>query len=198
MKETSKNLLTPFRPTTWDEIFRTWQASEGQLPSWQALARTKGWDNWEEWRRFSMAQIGAENRDWTEYTITNPWKELPAMLVGPFPGWQKFIPPDKQNHTTFRELFEIDEAYQFFSQHSGIQKMQEHFPSHTQLIGIRREDTNQIVCLEGHHRGAAVALAQKQEKTIHFGTVSIALSTLGANEIYLLDEMLKRGSGKET
>ncbi len=184
-------------PTSWTNIFATWQANEGQSPDWQNLAHTKGWNNWEEWRRFSMSLIGAENRTWTDRVIANPWEELPAMLVGPFPGWQKFAPNDRKNKLTFREFFEIDEACQFFSTHPGIQKIQKKFPDNTQLIGIRREDTGQIVCLEGHHRAAAVALAEKQGRTIDFGTVHIALSTLGANETYLLDEMLKRGSGKE-
>jgi hypothetical protein len=60
-----------------------------------------------------------------------------------------------------------------------------------------REDNQKIVCVEGHHRAAAVALGQVLGQPVWlFGSVRMALAHLPLNEIHLLDETLAQGSVK--
>jgi hypothetical protein len=73
--------------------------------------------------------------------------------------------------------------------------MIENFPSTTTFIGFRLEGSERIVCIEGHHRATAVALAQLEGKDIDFGgSVTIALATLKSDEFDLLDRVLARGT----
>lgn len=71
-------------------------------------------------------------------------------------------------------------------------------PFTTEFIGLIRDDLNKIVCLEGHHRATAVALAKRLGKAIDYsGTkMTIALAHLQQNEISLLDEALKIASSR--
>lgn len=71
------------------------------------------------------------------------------------------------------------------------------FPAPTEFIGLIRQDSDKIVCLEGHHRAVAVALAKRQGKEIDFKEGAfIALAELPATEISILDQILKRGTSK--
>ena len=104
--------------------------------------------------------------------------------------------PEK-NKYTFSDLLEVSEQYDFFSENDKVKSMLNNFPPSTTFIGLIKQDLNKIICLEGHHRAVAVALARKNGKQIDFkGSAKIALSFLGRDEISILDRVLKRGTSK--
>lgn len=187
--------MKPLTPTTWPKIFKSWKQREAKNPAWiHCATKIKGWPNWESWRQHSASQIKANQRKWQIHEFTDPFNEIPAMLVGPYSGWQSKLP--QKNVSSFQELLEIPEQYQQLNKNDLVTSLIDCLPFTTEFIGILREDLNKIVCLEGHHRATAIALAQKQGKNIDFSKVkiTIALANLPKNQIHLLDEMLKRGS----
>ena len=184
------------KSTTWEEVFALWRSRESTNPGWiRCATEIKGWPDWESWRRFSAAQIQAEKRDWQIFQFTDPLNEIPKMLIGPYSGWQSALPV--KNTATFQDLLDIPDQYAKFSQHTGVLSILKGLPFSTEFIGFIKDD-NQIICLEGHHRATAIALAKRQNKQIDFGsvTVTIALAHLGKDETALLNEVLKRGSSK--
>lgn len=189
-------MLKLLQPTTWHEIFQDWKQREGSDPDWIHCATVlKGWDSWESWRRFTAEQIGASSREWELYEFTDPMREIPEMLVGPFTGWQAKLPAP--NRHTFVDLVREPEQAVPLHAHEKIASLIANFPPSTRFIGLRLEGGERVVCIEGHHRATAVALAQLEGKDIDFGgLVHIALATLEADESDLLDRMLARGTSR--
>lgn len=185
------------KDTTWQEIFEGWREREANNPNWiNCATKVKGWPNWESWRWFTANQINALNRKWEFYYFENPLEEIPHMLIGPYSGWQSRVL--NKNLTTFKELLEIPVQYEEWSKHSGILSIMKGLPFATEYIGLTRKDTNQIVCIEGHHRATAISLAKKLGKQINFSQtpLTIALAELSINEYWLIDNVLKRGTSK--
>lgn len=182
--------------TIWEEVFSKWEKEEANNPDWiHCATKIKGWSDWKSWRKFSASQIGADKRSWQVFEFTDPINEVPEMLVGPYTGWQSRL--SKENAETFNNLLDIPEQYAFFSKHNKIISIMNDLPFPTELIGVIRDDTNEIVCIEGHHRAVAIALAKKKNRQIDFGRdIRIALTHLQKNEVFILNEMLQRGSSK--
>lgn len=183
--------------TNWQEVFEGWRDREANNPDWvECATKMKGWPDWEAWRSFTAQQIDAANRSWKVFQFTNQMQEIPEMLVGPFSGWQSRV--INKNQTTFKELLTIPGQYEEWSKHAGVLAIMNGLPFTTDLIGIIRKDIDRIVCLEGHHRATAIALAQKQGKNIDFSQtpITIALTEFATEECRLLDEILKRGTSK--
>lgn len=214
-------MLKLIQLTTWEEIFQDWKQREGIDPGWIHCATViKGWDSWESWRRFTGEQIGAAEREWNLYEFTEPMSEIPNMLVGPFSGWQSKLPAP--NRHTFADLVRMPEQAVPLHAHGKVASLMANFPPSTTFFGLQFPGTKKtimselppiarratggrtelfqskkIVCIEGHHRATAVALAQLEEKQIDFGgSVQIALATLEANESGLLDCVLARGTNR--
>ncbi|MFH1461221.1 MAG: hypothetical protein ABIF84_02270 [Patescibacteria group bacterium] len=181
---------------SWEQIFEGWREREANDPGWiHCATQIKGWPDWESWRRFSASQIRADERAWQIFEFTDPINEIPAMLVGPYSGWQARLP--EKNKLSFEGLLNIPEQYEFFKKHDKVKSITENFPVASQFIGLIRQDSGKIVCLEGHHRAVAVALAKKQNQSIDFkGKISIVLAELAKTEIALLDKVLARGTSK--
>lgn len=185
------------RETTWGEVFEGWRDREANNPGWvECATKIKGWSDWESWRRFTASQIKAEDRKWQIFDFTDPLNEVPNMLIGPYGGWQSRV--IKKNKTTFQELLGIREQYDFFNNHNGVLSILKGLPFPTEFIGFIRKDLDTIVCLEGHHRATALALAKMKGAQIDFTRtpITIALAELSQAEIGLLDEILKRGTSK--
>jgi hypothetical protein len=183
--------------TTWTDVFEEWKSREMNDPGWiECATKIKGWPDWESWRSFTASQLGAENREWKIFEFTDPMEEIPNMLVGPFPGWQFRI--QNKNNTTFQELLNISGQYEEFSHHPRVLSIFAGLPFCTQFIAFLRKDTNKIVCFDGHHRATAIALLQKQGKSIDFTKtpITLALSEIEVQECYLFDAFLQRGTGK--
>jgi len=183
--------------TTWSQIFEGWRQREENNPGWVRCAtEVKGWPDWQSWRQHTANQIDAEQRQWQIFEFTDPINEIPAMLLGPYSGWQSRV--TEKNKASFEDLLNLPEQYQHFSQYEPVLSILRGLPFATEFIGLIRDDNQQIVCLEGHHRATAVALAKKQGKQIDFSKTSmtIALAHLSKEECHQLDEMLARGTTK--
>jgi len=182
--------------TNWEKVFQGWKECEANDPGWiHCATQIKGWSDWESWRRFAASGINAEKRSWQIFKFTDPINEISAMLVGPYSSWQSRF--SEKNKFSFEDLINIPEQYEFFKKHDKVLSMIKDFPAPTELIGLIRQDSGKIVCLEGHHRAVAVALAKKQDKSIDFKKgISIALTELPVVEISILDHVLKRGTSK--
>lgn len=182
------------KTTTWDQVFQDWQTREGTNPDWiKCATAVKGWPDWKSWRGFTAQQLRAPEREWRIYKFTNPLTEIPEMLVGPSRSWQTGLM--EKNTTTFTQLL----TQPRFLSNKNVLKLMAALPFTTQFIGLKRQDLNKIVCLDGHHRAAAVALAQRQNQKIDFNPVeiTIALTEVPADESrVLIDHVLARGSSK--
>ena len=181
------------KDVTWKEVFGSWQKGEASNPSWVELAtKVKGFPDWESWRLATANDLKADEKEWRLFRFTDPFNEIPQMLVGPYSGWQSRLP--EKNKYSFEELIEIPEQYEFFSQHSGVMSLMDSLPFSTTMIGLRCEDSGGIVCIDGHHRATAMAIIKKQAKKIDFSSVAIDIfiADLPKDEIKLLDEIVKK------
>ncbi len=143
---------------------------------------------------FTATQLGLPDRTWTEYELTDPAADIPAMLIGPYSGWQSRFPTP--NAHTFADMIAIPAQATEWSNQADIVELGNNFPSPTTMIGLRQPD-GRIVLIEGHHRATAVALAAAQHRPTIFGTVTLHLADLRSDETTLLDRVLARGSTKE-
>jgi len=183
--------------TNFETVFSAWKDREGSNPGWiNCATKIKGWPDWESWRRFSMSLLKAEQRDWETYEIINPGSFIPDMLIGPYTGWQNFLP--EKNKFSFKQALEHQGFFKNFSNHEAVKGLMKGFPQETRLIGAIIENNNKIICLEGHHRSTAVALANKLGTPINFSKrkVIIDIMLLPKEDELLLDKMLARGSTK--
>ncbi|MCK5413371.1 MAG: hypothetical protein KAI57_03260 [Candidatus Pacebacteria bacterium] len=182
--------------TTWKEVFQGWKDSEVDNPEWIYCAtKIKGWPDWESWRNYTATQGDLQNRNWSIFEFENPIDEVSKMLIGPFSGWQSQV--QKKNLSSFSDLINIPKEYKHFKSSKKIISILKNQSFNSNLIGIVREDINQIVCIEGHHRATALAIAKKEGIEINFDKpVRIALARLPKEETFLIDRALKKGSCK--
>lgn len=181
--------------TTWPEVFAGWREREAKNPAWiRTATEIKGWSDWESWRQHTVSQMRLDERAWTVYELSDPMTEIPAMLAGPYSGWQKRFPVP--NVGTFADLANSLKDAAEFSANKTIQNLWKGFPAETGLIGLRWPD-EKIVLVEGHHRAMAVALAAHDGRTMTFGKVRIALADLTVADDGLMDRVLARGTSKE-
>ncbi|MBD3270827.1 hypothetical protein GF376_04855 [Candidatus Peregrinibacteria bacterium] len=188
------NNLSEIKDVSWEEAFDNWKSREMNpicRDDWIEVAtKIKGWPDWESWRTYSANQFDAKNRKWKKFLINDPDTIIPNFQVGPFSGWQKDLP--KTNTYTFKELIDLKPEYQT---HSRILKILENFPQPTEIIGAYIPEKNRIVCLEGSHRCAAIALAQHFNKNIIWTVKpAIVLTEFKQGEAEILDSILKTGS----
>jgi hypothetical protein len=188
--------LSFLRPISWQEVFEDWRTREASNPRWvECATKVKGWPDWESWRLHTSSQLHLPDRSWGLYEVIDPATFLPNLLLGPFHAWQKYT--QEKNALSFADLFCLEEPREIFSKHPAVEALRKDFPASTELIGLVREDNQKIVCVEGHHRAAAVALGQVLGQPVRlFGSVRMALAHLPLNEIHLLNETSAQGSVK--
>ena len=183
--------------TTWKNVFADWRLREANDPGWiKCATETKGWPDWESWRLFTASQLGLPNLTWQIFEFIEPMEEVPAMLLGPFTGWQSRV--SQPNSSSFADLVEIPEQLQYWQAVGKVQRIIQQFPCEAAMVGVVRPDSSKIVCIEGHHRAVAVAVARALGQTVSFSKpVRIALAKLPAGGSAILDATLARGSSKE-
>lgn len=182
--------------TTWEDIFQGWKEREAADPGWiKTATEVKGWPDWETWRCFTAEQIGAEQLTWEIQEFSDPMIEIPAMLIGPYSGWQSRV--INKNQTTFKELTTIPEQFEYWKNVRKINSMINDFPQ-ADMIGLIRGDNGKLVCIEGHHRATAVAIAAKLGQHIDFKKpVRIAVAHIPAERCEnLFAKVLQRGTTK--
>ena len=184
------------KKTTWQNVFQSWKDSEASDPDWIYCARKiKGWSNWKLWRSHTATQLNLQKRIWNIFEFTDPIAEIPQMLIGPYSGWQSRV--SKKNLFSFSDLANLPKEYEYFKNNKKIVSILKNQSFGLSLIGLVRKDIDQIVCIAGHHRAMALAIAKKDGIKIDFNDpIYIALAELPKKEVFLLDKTLKRGSSK--
>ena len=186
--------LTKLYDTTWERVFEVWKNAEGSDPNWQRVAKEKGFESWEAWRRNSLSPLEPETREWEVYKIDDVMNTVPKFRVGPYPTWQNLF--TKKNVHTFADL--VTTQPEWVAHNRGVQSRANHFPESTQFIGVYLEDENVVVLIEGHHRATAVALAVAQGTPVQVNQKpTIALATMSGDEKTALEKILARGTGKQ-
>ena len=160
--------------TTWASVFAAWQREEGSDPAWQAFAREKGFATWADWRGSAAAKLGVTSLDWQLFAFDNPQTEIPTLLLGPMKSWQSRV--HNIEGATFNDLLTIPAEFDHWSTHPKILSIIANWPTPTQLIAVHALDTGHLICLEGHHRATAVALANRLGRAINFGEITIAIA----------------------
>lgn len=180
---------------SWDNVFDVWRKNEVDHPGWiHTATEVKGWPDWETWRRYQASHLELAEREWTLYEFLDPQKQIPEMLVGPFKSWQEQLPEPMRLQVTFHDF--IVERLDWAKGHNRIPDMMEHFPSPTQMMGLYLEDQERLLCFEGSHRAAAVALASIEGNIVDFGSQKplIAVATISGDTNELLARALEIGS----
>lgn len=180
------NYLKKIKDTTWEDVFDTWQALEGQVPSWQQHARNIGWPDWHTWRRYMISLFGGiEMLDWAVYQIEDAGTRIPNFLVGPFYTWQKHF--DEYFVHTFADL--VRTVPEWVQQEAPVEEYIPAFQAPTEFIGLQFDGSDDILLVEGHHRATAVAAAE-----MHGARIDIAVAPTIALARYHGDpsEMLER------
>ncbi len=194
----ASNLLSIIGPISWDDVFAGWEAREAGNPSWVACARDKGFPDWASWRLGTAAFMGLPERAWSLYRIAAPSVVIPRLLVGPFGGWQAHCPA--KNRTTFADLLAPGTPGEAaFRANSGVARVRRGLPFATQLIALQCEADNRLVCIEGHHRAAAITLARNDGEALPWDgiEVTIVIASVSSNEDGLFDRMLARGTSRD-
>lgn len=178
---------------SWGEVFVGWREGEGSSPEWLEVARAKGWPDWESWRLNLAKLLKLPEREWKRCEFEDWRKQIPLMLVGPYPAWQSRHP--NKNNFTFSDLLWISEQFSYWQERDKIKQLIENWPEGTEMIGFKRQRDGKIVCIEGHHRAVAVTLAGIMGIDLKpVRPPVIALTILSIEDERLLDEALERGT----
>jgi hypothetical protein len=187
------------KDVTFDEVFENWRENEEHNPGWvETATKIKGFETWEEWRMYQASFLDLAAREWKLYEIKDPAKSIPEFLVGPFQAWQKQLNESDRNKLTFAEF--LKQRVEWATNHKDIMNLSKKFPTGTKMMGLYLEDQDKIVCYEGSHRCAGVALAELEGREVDFGTLKplIAITVISGNTRELMDEVLSKKSDNPT
>lgn len=186
--------LKDITSVTWEAVFVAWQERESRNPAWIQCAHDKGWKSWQAWRGHTAQLLDAPAQAWQRAVISDPARDIPAMLLGPFQGWQSRV--KKTLEVSFGELLADAEQEVHFRGHDAVISIMKGLPFETELIGYLHEETGQMICLDGHHRACAITLAARDDKRIAYNDqITIAYATVSSEMWHRFSEVLNRGTG---
>lgn len=176
-----------------EEVFSTWESAEGQMGSWQKVAREKGWDSWRDWRWYCFQSIKGDEREWKLDEILDPNESVPKFKIGPTQSWQKHF--GEKNVHTFQDL--IDQQGEWVEANDGVQRYLKDFPFEASMIALSFSHNDQLTLFEGHHRCAAITLAKYMKKPIQFKKpLKVMVAQMKEGDEIFIDEFLRRGTTK--
>lgn len=156
------------RALTFEEAFGFWREHEGSNPHWHDVARERGFDTWEEWRRAYVPAFRMDERAWALYRVVDPLGTVPNWRGGPFQGWIERTYGDAGPSPTFdaiaRRLAPLPGGH--------IEKLQASYPRLTTVLGVVADDG--VIIAEGMHRCCAIAALAAKGATLQ-ADVRIAL-----------------------
>jgi hypothetical protein len=140
---------------TWPDVFEIWRKNEAYDGShWHAHYQSHGFKTWEDWRMSYVKPFGLEDLNWQLFSVINPLTAVPLFHGGPFRSWvEKFY--EGQEFPSFTDLAQNPQV----QSHQGIISFMKNFPKQTILTGVILK--GEIIILEGMHRCAALALANR-------------------------------------
>ncbi len=178
----SKNLKL-IKSLTWEEVFDIWRENETYDNKWEELYKSRGFDNWDEWRSTYIEPLNLKNEEWGLYEIIDPMQTVPKFFGGPFRSWVERFYKNKMTQT-FQELVQNPEIQNY----PGIRRVMGGFPQETSLIGIFF--ANELVIAEGMHRCTALALAVHEGKKIKTN-IKIALANSSLDQLRIVGQNSK-------
>jgi len=154
-------------PISWLEIFATWKAGEAHQKSWQKHWQERGFASWDEWRQAYAAPLKPETLNWFLYKIKDPLKELPNFYGTPTKAWIEKAYGGEQTKK-FSEIIN----FPIIKDNFKVLDIKENFPRKTMFTGLIHD--NNIVLVEGMHRGAALADWDSQKSLNSEITIALA------------------------
>lgn len=152
--------LKIIKKISWDDVFEVWRKNEDYPGShWIPLWQERGYESWDEWRRYYADRFQLQGLDWTMYEIINPMEFIPQIAGGSFSSWVKKFYQGEDN-----PMFTKIVQHPDIQNHQGVLEFMDNFPAETIISGVVLKD--KIVVVEGMHRCAAIALAAKRGKSI--------------------------------
>ncbi len=185
---------------SFDEVFLLWLKEELKPHKnrnvLDFVKKEKGFSSLTEWRLNTALRLGLDKKSWNLKKISNPFKELPKTLIGPFPGWQKLLPTKLQY--TFEEAVKLPSFLEWCKNHNRIQPILKNFPKESTIILLEKED-GRLIHIEGGHRICAIAYANAVNKPInlkHKPVIYAAIAKITNLEFKNLQKFLKVGTNK--
>lgn len=180
----------------YNTVFSMWKNNEGKLESWQEFAtKVKGFPSWSDWRMSICTTFKLDTFNWTLFTIQNPLKFLPNMLLGPFKGWQRHYPLNQWGSHTFNDL--ITDHNEWVKNNSGIHRFPNVFTNELFFIGFLIKETNQYVLFEGHHRTAHLTFQNSLNNQVLFQKKpQIAIAEISIKDFQKMIDFLKNEEKK--
>lgn len=137
---------------SWQEIFSLWKKQEAGI--WDAAIASKNVETWEEWRSIYFSGLNLETKNWQLFEVES--EDVKYFQCGLFPRWKEFA-----ESVQSRKIADIARI-SFFESYEKIKKIQEDFPEHSLLIGLKNGEN--VILLEGHHRAVAMARDTKNHQ----------------------------------
>lgn len=164
---------------SWPEIFASWKAGEAHQKSWREHWQERGFDSWDEWRKAYASPLKPEMLQWFLYKIKDPIKALPLFYGTPTRAWiEKAYNGEKTKK--FSEIINLP----IIKDNIKVLDIKCDFPKKTMLTGLIYD--NNIILVEGMHRGAALAGWDPQKSLDSEVTIALAewneeLPAIGGN-----------------
>ncbi len=151
--------LSEIKSLAWKEVFSIWKESEAKLPRWVEHYRKRGFSSWDDWRKDTIKNLGAENLGWKLYRVNKPTETIPLFYAGPFRSWIK-------NYYRGKEIMSFSELGKNpqIEKSETVNQMINDFPKTATLIGLRTQ--KEIVIVDGLHRSCALAVANEKKVPI--------------------------------
>ncbi len=162
------------------------------------LAQQKGFASIAEWRSDIAVRLGMDRQKWSLQEIADPSTTLPSIIIGPYPGWSKFI--DNHLHTSFAQALKTSPQFrEWCSTHDRIIPLAKDFPKSTTLILYQAHD-GRLIHLEGGHRICTVAYQKVIGRPIVFTGRSVyaAVATITDADLEMLHKLLWKGTNKQS
>ena len=184
---------------SFEEVFGIWMDNEAvEVPGRNLLkvAQEKGFGTVRDWRMATALRLGMATKQWRIYAVTDPNGFLPNVLMGPYQGWQQYMP--NKLTASFADALNVKVFYEWCKTHDRVQPLAKHFPLSTTVILYRLSD-NRFLQIEGGHRMCAVAYRVHKGQPIQFpeNTVRAAVADITDTEFQQLFVFLRQGTDKQ-
>src|SRR3989338_52163 len=157
------NNLKLIKPLTTSQVFDIWRDIEEPLEHWKGFWKTKGFKNWEEWRKQSHAPVLEKNLSWDLYLINNPLTEIPQWRGIMSHSWNKwFYPQFPEKPPRLKELL----IHPGVHNHWYIREIANNLPASTTLTALHMSNGD-IVVAEGMHRACAITMLAFDKKPLN-------------------------------
>lgn len=157
---------------TLEDTFGFWRANESWNPKWQAVAKEKGFSDWESWRRKFLERLHeATYPAWTVEMVEHPLEVVPHWYGGPFASWIENVYSGAQT-MQFSRIVEQP----FVQNHDYIPGLVADFPKLT-VLSVVEDEEGKVTVVEGMHRACALTMLAQSSRG-HDGLVFVAKGKL--------------------